>query len=239
MSWIKKEASIMSTMLRIVKNMYRTVVPSFIRQYPLVIKLKGLLPHNVIYDSDYYGRFVDDPAVRSSRTISDSIVAEFTPKTVIDVGCGTGALLGALRERGCEVFGLEYSKGALEYCRARKLNVVEFDLERDFVDDDTTYDVAVSMEVAEHLPERSADRYVDLLSHLSRVIVFTAAPPCQGGMDHVNEQPPLYWIRKFQQRGFRHAEELSRRWQESWRVASDVESWYYRNLMIFQKDIML
>ena len=91
------------------------------------------------------------------------------------------------------------------------------------------------MEVAEHLPAMVADRYVDLLTHLSQVIVFTAAPPGQGGDDHVNEQPPSYWISKFQQRGFGYAEELSRRWRESWEAVGDVEGLYHRNLMIFRQ----
>jgi hypothetical protein len=100
---------------------------------------------------------------------------------------------------------------------------------------DRTFDLAVSMEVAEHLPEMVADRYVDLLTRLSQVIVLTAAPPGQGGTAHLNEQPPSYWISKFQQRGFTHAEELSRRWRESWKAAGDVKHWYHHNLMIFRQ----
>jgi hypothetical protein len=108
-------------------------------------------------------------------------------------------------------------------------------LERDVFNDNRTFDVVVSIEVAEHLPGIVADRYVDLLTRLSRVVVFTAAPPGQGGADHVNDQPPSYWVTKFQQRGFEHAEELSHRWRESWKAAGDVESWYYKNLMVFRR----
>jgi hypothetical protein len=112
--------------------------------------------------------------------------------------------------------------------------VAKFDLERDVFNDNRTFDVAVSMEVAEHLPEMVADRYVHLLTRLSQVIVFASAPPGQGGADHVNEQPPSYWISKFQQNAFRHAEELSQSWRESWKAAGDVEDWYHQNLMIFR-----
>ena len=82
------------------------------------------------------------------------------------------------------------------------VTVLKFDLERDNLKDTRTFDVAISMEVAEHLPEKIADRYVDLLTGLSNIIVFTAAYPGQGGDDHVNEQPALYWISKFQARAF-------------------------------------
>ena len=221
---------------RVIKNLYPTLLAVSVRNSPIVAKLKAqLLGHDEIYNSDYYERTVEGPAVRSAGTIANSILNDFKATCVIDVGCGTGALLEALRDMGCEVFGLEYSEAALKYFRARRLNVGKFDLERNVFNDNRTFDVAVSMEVAEHLPEKAADRYVDLLARLSRVIVFTAAPPGQGGIDHVNEQPPSYWITKFQQRGFEHAEEISQRWRESWKAAGDVEGWYHQNLMIFRR----
>jgi SAM-dependent methyltransferase len=172
---------------------------------------------NLLYDPDYYDCDVENPAIRSVETMSESIYDGFKPKSIIDVGCGTGALLDALRKRGCEVCGLEYAEAALRLCRAQHLPVLKFNLERDVFTDQRVFDVAISMEVAEHLPARVADRYIRLLTRLSSVIVFTAAPPGQGGRvgtDHVNEQPPSYWIAKFHQRGFEHHEVLSRTWLE-------------------------
>jgi hypothetical protein len=90
------------------------------------------------------------------------------------------------------------------------------------------------MEVAEHLPARVAERYVGLLAGLAPVIVFTAAPPGQGGADHVNEQPPSYWIEKFSRRGFAHDEARSRAWRARWKASGKVQGWYYRNLMLFR-----
>ena len=130
---------------------------------------------------------------------------------------------------------LSIRKQPSSHCRSRKLSVQKFDLETDIFNDDRAFDLAVSMEVAEHLPQTCADRYIDLLARLSPVIVFTAAPPGQGGTAHLNEQPLSYWISKFQERGFSLAEELSRRWRENWDAAGDVKHWYWQNLMIFQK----
>jgi SAM-dependent methyltransferase len=226
----------MTAIPRVLKHVYRKVIPRTIRDLPLIDWVKGkLFPHDAIYDAEYYETIVEGPAVRSAGTISETIVSELRPGRVVDVGCGTGALLQALRARGCEVFGLEYSEAALAYCRNRGLEVTKFNVEKDTLGNEHAFDVAVSMEDAEHLPERIADRYVDLLTRLSSVIVFTAAPPGQSGADHVNEQPPSYWITKFQQRGFQHARELSQRWREHWKASGYVESWYYQNLMIFRK----
>lgn len=224
-----------------IKALYRKVVPTRLRKSPKIAALKmQVLPHdmihNMIYDSEYYSRDVEGPAVRSANTIANSIVSTFTPGRVVDIGCGTGALLQMLRERGCEVFGLEYSDAAIKCCRARQLNVVKFDLAKDLVEDVGGFDVAVSMEVAEHLPEKVANRYVDVMTSMAPQIVFTAAPPGQAGANHVNLQPPQYWILKFQQRGFNHADELSKLWHDKWKAAGDVESWYYQNLMIFRRN---
>ena len=228
-----------SSAIRIIKHLCRKSVPLSIRKSSWIIKLKQQVYwHNLLYDSDYYKCDVDDPANRSVGTMSESIYSEFKPKSVIDVGCGTGVLLEALRKRGCEVCGLEYSEAALRLCRAQHLPVMKFNLERDVFTDQRLFDVAISTEVAEHLPARVADRYINLLTRLSSVIVFTAAPPGQGGRvgtDHVNEQPPSYWIAKFHQRGFKHHEALSGTWREKWKAAGDVALCYYQNLMIFTK----
>ena len=229
----------MDNSIAVIANLYRTLLPDSVRHYSIVAKLKTqllvLLGHDWIYNPNYYDMHVEGPAVRSAGTIVNSILNDFNIKSVIDVGCGTGALLEAFQNRNCKVFGLEYSEAALNYCRARQIEVAKFDLKRDVFTGNRTFDLAVSMEVAEHLPEKVADRYVDLLTRLSRVIVFTAASPGQGGADHINEQPPSYWITKFQQHGFKHAKELSQRWSESWKASGDVESWYHQNLMIFRR----
>ena len=127
---------------------------------------------------------------------------------------------------------------ALRLCRRQHVPVLKFNLEKDSFTDRRTFDLVISMEVAEHLPAKTADRYVTLLTSLSSVIVVTAAPPGQGGRagtDHINEQPPFYWMAKFDQRGFQHDEALSRDWREKWRAAGDVALCYYQNLMIFTK----
>ncbi len=226
----------MVMVIKVIKKLYHSLEPKSVRDSPMVAKLKAkVLGHDWIYDSDYYEEDVEGPAARSAGTIANSILNDFKPTCIIDVGCGTGALLEALRDRGCEVFGLEYAKAGLRRCRARRLSVAKFDLERDVLNDNRTFDVAVSMEVAEHLPETIADRYVDLLTRLSRGVVITAAQPGQGGTDHVNEQPPSYWIAKFRQHGFEHAEELSRGWRENWKAAGNVAPCYHTNLMIFRR----
>src|SRR5215471_10528493 len=101
------------------KLMYRKFTPRRIRNSPLTdwVKCK-LLGHDAIYNVEYYEAIVEGPAARSAKSIAASILADFRPSTVVDVGCGTGALLKAMQDGGCKVFGLEYSEAAIKYCRA-------------------------------------------------------------------------------------------------------------------------
>jgi SAM-dependent methyltransferase len=222
------------------RKIYRSVVPLSVRESTCALRIKQyiyekLLWHDAIYDAEYYEKVIEGQAVTSAITIAESISVDLCPATLVDVGCGTGALLEALRSKGCRVFGLEYSEAALRFCHKRSLDVRKFDLERALFTDGIVFDVAVSMEVAEHLPEKSADRYVALLARLSDVIVFTAAPPGQGGTDHINEKVPSYWIQKFREKGFTLDEPLAQHWRRIWESRGNVTACYYRNLMIFKR----
>jgi SAM-dependent methyltransferase len=188
--------------------------------------------HDELYDAPYFAG-VDKHAQRSARAMAQSIVADFAPARVVDVGCGTGALLAELQSLGVEVGGLEYAEAALDCCRGRGVNVTRVDLEG-VVGTDVIgrCDVAVSQEVAEHLPGRVAGQLVELLCRAERAVVFGAARPGQGGTDHVNEQPLEYWTARFEQNGFACDEERTARWRQSW-IERDV-SWYYcQNLLVF------
>jgi SAM-dependent methyltransferase len=221
------------------RSVWRGLVPSSLKRSTLGRKLKNRfyksLPHDTIYNREYFQRDIEVAAVRSAGPIATSILAEWKPSSVVDVGCGTGALLEALRGGGCRVFGLEYADAGLEFCRQRNLDVQKFDIERSAIADYPKFDVAISLEVAEHLPESSANRFVGLLAGMSNRIVFTAAHPGQGGTDHVNEQPESYWIAKFGDHGFAPDFELRDRWKKHWAASGQVAGFYIQNLMIFKK----
>jgi SAM-dependent methyltransferase len=187
--------------------------------------------HQEIYDEAYYKHRSADS---SAAVIARSVVADLRPRRVIDVGCGTGELLDRLREQGVAGVGLEYSDAALRICRGKGLDVRSFDLERDAGPDLRGFDLALSTEVAEHLPASCADRYVDLLCGAADVVAFTAATPGQGGTDHVNEQPHEYWLDKFAARGFDFDEALSQRWRTRWEEEG-AQPWYHRNVMVVRR----
>jgi 2-polyprenyl-3-methyl-5-hydroxy-6-metoxy-1,4-benzoquinol methylase len=188
-------------------------------------------PHDYIYDKIYYDNDVESEAFNSANVMARSMVQCFRPKTVIDIGCGTGALLAAFKGLNCEVKGLEYSEAGLAYCRKRNLSVRKFNIEKDSLGEEQ-YDLAVSFEVAEHLPAWSAKRYVKLLCKLSPLVVMSAATPGQGGRDHINEQPHSYWQRKFDVNGYSFDQDTSKKFSKAWRAAG-AAFWYCDNVMVF------
>lgn len=221
------------------RTLLRKMVPATLRRSRAAALVRNEMSrrgwgHDWFYSAEYFAHTVEAAAVESSADIAQSIVADFAPRSVVDVGCGTGALLDSIRRHGCDVFGYEYSKAAIEYCRKRDLPVEKFDVERDQRAGPRRFDVAVSMEVAEHLPASAAERYVAMLAGLAPVVVFTAATPGQGGNDHVNEQPHKYWIEKFAAHGLALDRDTSRRWGADWQRGGRVRDWYYRNLMVFR-----
>ncbi len=194
---------------------------------------RRLMSHDDIYGDEYY-RSAELLAESSATPIAQSVIRDLAPRTVLDVGCGSGALLAALAARGIDVTGLENSEAALTYCRNRGLCVCKFDLRATRLPPMMShFDLVVSMEVGEHLPQRIADRFVDLLTRYANTVVFTAATPGQGGTDHVNEQPHEYWIDKFAKRWFEYASEQSLAWRMEWE-RQGTAPWYSRNLMLFR-----
>jgi cyclopropane fatty-acyl-phospholipid synthase-like methyltransferase len=189
--------------------------------------------HQEIYDAKYYD-FVDEAAIWSRNAMADAIVRDLAPRTALDVGCGSGALLEALRDRAVEVTGLEYSDAGIEHCARRGLPVYKFDIRRSRLPKTwQKFDVVISFEVAEHLAPSLADRYVKLLSRAGDTIVLSAATPGQGGTNHFNEQPHDYWIQKMARRGLEIDLDTSLRWRAEWQ--GKTATWYQDNVMVFRR----
>jgi SAM-dependent methyltransferase len=130
----------------------------------------------------------------------DAVINYYHPKTWLDVGCGTGTSLKYVQKQGIKTMGLENSDLAIKISKLQNLIrkhdlTVSLDLQQQF-------DVIWCYEVAEHLPEGSADTFLNTLVCHSKYIVLSAAVPGQGGDGHINEQPASYWIKKMNERGY-------------------------------------
>jgi hypothetical protein len=170
-----------------------------------------------------------DLSYQSARQVIP-IVQQFVPvRSVCDVGCGVGTWLRAFHEAGVqEVVGFDghyVNKNLLEIPSSA---FHEADL-RQPLRLDRTFDLAVSIEVAEHLPESRGASFVEDLTRLAPLVLFSAAIPRQGGTAHINEQWQSYWARLFAQLDFVTCDVLR---PIIWNNA-EVARWYRQNIFLF------
>lgn len=152
----------------------------------------------------------------------------FDPKSVVDVGCGIGRWLQEFKNSGIDdavgIDGFHLNKDL--YLLDQK-DLLQFDLENTFKVD-RTFDLAISLEVAEHISEKNAGLFVQSLTRLSNTILFSASIPGQGGQNHINEQWPSYWQKKFKEVGFTFYDII--RPQIWWN--REIKSYYRQNMFI-------
>jgi len=158
------------------------------------------------------------------------IVQQFVPiRSVCDVGCGVGTWLRAFLDAGVQdIVGLDgyyVDKNLLEIPDSA---FHEADL-RQPLRLDRSFDIAMSIEVAEHLPESRSISFVEDLTRLAPVVLFSAAIPRQGGTAHINEQWQSHWAAIFAQYDFATCDVLR---PIIWNNA-DIARWYRQNIFLF------
>lgn len=134
--------------------------------------------------------------------VASSLVSLLAPQSVVDVGCGVGVFISAMRNLGVgSVLGVDGPWVPPDLRRLPADCFLEHDLTRPLVLD-RRFDLVVSLEVAEHLDARHALDFVRSLVALGPVVVLSAAIPLQDGTHHVNEQWPAYWAGHFRSHGY-------------------------------------
>lgn len=168
----------------------------------------------------------------SAREILPLVLELIKPENVVDVGCGVGSWLSVCKKLGInDVVGLDG-----EWVNDELLLIPK----EDFINIDLTkpqkigrkFDLSMSLEVAEHLPANHADEFINLLTDLAPVVLFSAAIPFQGGENHINEQWPEYWIEKFNSRNYLVIDLIR---PEIWNN-NNVEPFYAQNIFLFVRD---
>lgn len=170
----------------------------------------------------------------SADSILPIVHSHFRFNSVLDVGCGIGTWLSVSKSLWkAEILGLDG-----DYVD-RNL-VKKYLTEEEFISHDLTkplnlekkFDLSLCLEVAEHLPEDSSDVLLDILVNHSDVVLFSAAIPGQGGQNHVNEQWPDYWAKKFGERGYVFLDPIRPLiWDNP-----KVDYWYRQNIFLVVKN---
>ncbi len=142
---------------------------------------------------------------RSARAMAEVIFEQYQPSTVLDLGCGAAMHAGRLIELGVNVTCVDAFECPANMRASNVENVVLADLMQP-IDSERLprADLVLCLDVAEHLPAAHHDVLVENCTTFSDTVVFSAAPPGQGGIGHINEQPRKYWIDAFAQAGYRY-----------------------------------
>ncbi len=168
----------------------------------------------------------------SHKTVLGYVFSLRKFESASDFGCGLGLWLNTARSLGASrIMGYDIPEISRE---ERKLGPDEFtpsDLSKP-IRIERPYDLAISVEVAEHLPYASAATFVETLTNAADWVLFAAAIPYQGGMGHVNENWMEFWGLLFGARRYKCYDIIRPRF---WHDAS-ISYYYRQNTVLFVKD---
>jgi len=170
-------------------------------------------------------------ALQSAAIVVDQVLALIPVKSVIDIGCGPGYWLRTFADRGAQrIVGLDG-----DYTDRTRLAIdpscfIARDLNRPLSDLGLEkFDLAMSLEVGEHLLPERAESLVDDLCAFSDVVMYGAAIEKQGGDQHINEQWQSWWVSKFAARDYVPYDVLR---PAIWN-RPEVLSWYKQNTILY------
>lgn len=180
--------------------------------------------------SDQYRHLDEMPASHQAAEQVVPVILSVTGpvRSVVDVGGGDGGWLSVFLKHGVEQALLLDSADVAPHLLIDRANFQPVDLSRE-LPPPRRFDLAMSLECAEHLPAHRAAPLVEWLTKSAPIVVFSAAIPGQGGKGHINEQPPDYWNDLFRRQGFQRHDVLRSRILDR----QAVPWWYRQNLFLF------
>jgi len=162
------------------------------------------------------------------------------PQSYLDLGSGTGAMVNCARKLGSGAWGVDLINGPEHWFIAHDLTQ-PLDITNHT---DQSFDLITCLEVAEHLDPDAHETLVDTIArHLrpkptedaaSGYVIFSAAPPGQGGEHHVGCRPAHEWRGMFHERGISYRDDLTRQLAHLFGyVTGPASHWLAANLQVF------
>lgn len=175
------------------------------------------------FDPDVYAR-IRSGSRRSAAVVVPEVQRLVQARSVVDVGGGEGWWAAEFAMLGSRAVCLDDGSASM---LADRVEHVRHDVGVGLPANLGAFELALCLEVAEHLDHEAGDRLIGSLCELAPIVLFSAAVPGQGGHGHLNEQWPSYWVERFHGHGFSCSGAL--RWT-FWDDES-VEYWYRQNLL--------
>lgn len=198
----------------------------FVESVETIARNACVIKKPVKYNQKFF-ETIRNGSSHSARAVVPRLINMFSPESVIDVGCGAGSWLAEFSAFGIEdCLGIDGNASPVLDLAEHKFK--QCDLSKP-ISLNRKFDLAICLEVAEHLPVSRADTLVGDLVQLAPIVLFSAAIPGQGGTQHINERWPDYWFEKFGMHGYAVNDEFRLELWEDQRI----EWWYRQNMMLY------
>lgn len=170
-----------------------------------------------------------DHEAEAAKLLTEKLDSMYSPQSVIDIGCGSGIFLDNF---DCEVLGVDGESTGGFLLHESQFKQADLRHPQDF----GKFDLAICLEVIEHLQPEYEDILVETIAKSADTIAFSGAKPGQVGTNHYNCQTQEYWLTKFAQYGFSRTAETDDliRYMDS-QPAFKQCHWLVENIMILKK----
>lgn len=197
----------------------------------LLRKINKLKQRTMAYNKKFFDD-LKEQSLKSAKHVVPIVMDYLKITSVVDYGCGSGSWLRTFQDFGVEnIRGYDGNWVNTNDLNIDSSNFFRIDLNQKMSVEEK-FDLAVSLEVGEHLKPEAADLLVDVLTSSSNFVLFSAAIPFQGGTYHINEQWPEYWCQKFIERGFYPIDCIRPKiWNNP-----DVDFWFSQNIILYVKN---
>ena len=188
------------------------------------------------YNSRFYNS-VSQRGANAAQIVANTISKSIKPMSIIDIGSGEGIWLNTMAKKFPRVkylMAVDLQNHDSSYLQELRNLDVEFEFKVQNFEISThlpgsSYDLAICLEVLEHLNKHSAEKLAKEISDKCSLLIFSAAMKGQGGTHHINEQPLEYWVNLFTSLGYVPLDVLRPALTENAYVAN-----YYKfNMLIF------
>ncbi|MGH9452516.1 MAG: class I SAM-dependent methyltransferase, partial [Terriglobia bacterium] len=119
-----------------------------------------VLDRNMYMDGGYFEKnplwHTDESPFKVTQILRMLQTNRLQPKTICEVGCGAGEVLKLLQgqmDKGCRFWGYDISPQALELCKSRANERLQFKLADISQEEDTFFDLILVLDVVEHLED--------------------------------------------------------------------------------------
>lgn len=181
-----------------------------------------------LYSEEFY-KMIEGYSRNAANVIVPLLLDLFPNPSVVDIGCGNGTWLKGFQDRGVtDFFGIDGSYVDTKILKIPAKNFQSADLSKP-LSIDRKFDISMTLEVGEHIPTESSDAFVETLTNLAPVVMFSAAIPHQGGDNHINEQWQDFWAKKFIAKGYIAIDYIRPKvWSNE-----NVAHWYSQNVILY------